>query len=233
MPIEAVIFDWGGTLTRWHDIDFHAESLALAEAVANAHHEIEVSRKGSSTPPATRSGAGGATTSRAPPSRTSSPRLWPRPRPGGAATASATSGSRMATPTRRCGRPGRRSARDGIKIGVLSNTPGRGPGTKRSSLGTGCGTCRRRRLHQRDPVDQAAPRAFGAAMSAVGATDPGRCVFVGDRPFDDIYGAPAGSGRTAAAQRDPACPTWTYRGRAGRRRPVPRRAARDPVRSWR
>ena len=33
MDIEAVIFDWGGTLTAWHDIDFHAESLALAEAV--------------------------------------------------------------------------------------------------------------------------------------------------------------------------------------------------------
>ena len=28
--VDAVIFDWGGTLTRWHDIDFHAESLALA-----------------------------------------------------------------------------------------------------------------------------------------------------------------------------------------------------------
>ena len=34
MQIEAVIFDWGGTLTRWHEIDFHAESLALAHAVA-------------------------------------------------------------------------------------------------------------------------------------------------------------------------------------------------------
>ena len=31
--VEAVIFDWGGTLTQWHDVDFHAESLALAEAV--------------------------------------------------------------------------------------------------------------------------------------------------------------------------------------------------------
>ena len=31
--IRAVIFDWGGTLTRWHDVDFHAESLALAEIV--------------------------------------------------------------------------------------------------------------------------------------------------------------------------------------------------------
>ena len=34
MPeLQAVIFDWGGTLTRWHDIDFHAESVALAAAV--------------------------------------------------------------------------------------------------------------------------------------------------------------------------------------------------------
>src|SRR5680860_710996 len=33
MQVDAVIFDWGGTLTRWHDIDFHAESLALAHAV--------------------------------------------------------------------------------------------------------------------------------------------------------------------------------------------------------
>ena len=44
MAIDAVIFDWGGTLTRWHDIDFHAESLALAQAVANA-------RRARSTPP--------------------------------------------------------------------------------------------------------------------------------------------------------------------------------------
>jgi putative hydrolase of the HAD superfamily len=33
------------------------------------------------------------------------------------------------------------------------------------------------------------PMAFLAAMDAVGASDPARCVFVGDRPFDDIFGA--------------------------------------------
>ncbi|UUZ59787.1 HAD family hydrolase [Nocardioides sp. B-3] len=37
--LDAVIFDWGGTLTRWHDVDFHAESLALAQAVVNADHD--------------------------------------------------------------------------------------------------------------------------------------------------------------------------------------------------
>jgi HAD superfamily hydrolase (TIGR01509 family) len=33
--------------------------------------------------------------------------------------------------------------------------------------------------------------AFEAAMEAVDATDPARCVFVGDRPYDDISGAKA------------------------------------------
>jgi len=33
------------------------------------------------------------------------------------------------------------------------------------------------------------PEAFLAAMAAVGVGDPGRCVFVGDRPWDDIFGA--------------------------------------------
>jgi putative hydrolase of the HAD superfamily len=33
------------------------------------------------------------------------------------------------------------------------------------------------------------PEAFRAAMAAVGVSDPGRCVFVGDRPFDDVHGA--------------------------------------------
>jgi putative hydrolase of the HAD superfamily len=33
------------------------------------------------------------------------------------------------------------------------------------------------------------PEAFRAALAAVGADDPSGCVFVGDRPFDDIHGA--------------------------------------------
>ncbi len=31
--VAAVIFDWGGTLTPWHDIDFAGEAEALARAV--------------------------------------------------------------------------------------------------------------------------------------------------------------------------------------------------------
>ena len=33
------------------------------------------------------------------------------------------------------------------------------------------------------------PEAFRAVMAAIGVTDPATCVFVGDRPYDDIFGA--------------------------------------------
>jgi putative hydrolase of the HAD superfamily len=33
------------------------------------------------------------------------------------------------------------------------------------------------------------PEAFRAAMAAIGASDPASCVFVGDRPYDDVHGA--------------------------------------------
>lgn len=33
--------------------------------------------------------------------------------------------------------------------------------------------------------------AFRAAMAAVGVEDPARCVYVGDRPYDDVHGAQA------------------------------------------
>ncbi|RLT36160.1 MAG: HAD family hydrolase [Chloroflexi bacterium] len=33
------------------------------------------------------------------------------------------------------------------------------------------------------------PSTFEAALAALGVTDPARAVFVGDRPYDDVYGA--------------------------------------------
>ena len=39
------------------------------------------------------------------------------------------------------------------------------------------------------PWTKPSPHAFRAAMDAVGASDPGRCVYVGDRLFDDVWGA--------------------------------------------
>ena len=78
--IDAVIFDWGGTLTRWHDIDFHAESLALAAAVVArtwttlGRSSLSTSTHAGCTRPARPCGGGAATASRARPSPTSSTR---------------------------------------------------------------------------------------------------------------------------------------------------------------
>ena len=78
----------------------------------------------------------------------------------------------------------------GVKVGVLSNTIW--PRTWHEGF------------FRRDGVDQLldgdvytseipwtkpSPDAFRAAMAAVGATDPARCVYVGDRLFDDVWGA--------------------------------------------
>ena len=35
------------------------------------------------------------------------------------------------------------------------------------------------------------PEAFGAGIAAIGVDDAARCVFVGDRPYDDVHGAQA------------------------------------------
>ena len=39
------------------------------------------------------------------------------------------------------------------------------------------------------PWTKPSPDAFRAAMEAVGVGDPARCVYVGDRLFDDVWGA--------------------------------------------
>jgi putative hydrolase of the HAD superfamily len=39
------------------------------------------------------------------------------------------------------------------------------------------------------PWSKPHPEAFRAAMAAVGEDDPASCVFIGDRPFDDVHGA--------------------------------------------
>lgn len=49
------------------------------------------------------------------------------------------------------------------------------------------------------------PSVFHAALGALGVDDPGRAVFVGDRPFDDIFGAKS-VGMRAVLRPNPAVP---------------------------
>ncbi|MGB0099757.1 MAG: HAD family hydrolase [Nocardioides sp.] len=186
--IDAVIFDWGGTLTRWHDVDFHAESLALAQAVVNADHDVEVSR--------TRLHRAGD-------------RIWGRSRDHQQsatvadlfAEADLDHDPDLLTAYYEFWEPHTLTDPEvgplfedlragGLKVGVLSNTIW--PRAWHE------GFFRRDGVHHLIDGDvytseiartKPSPEAFRAALDAVGVSDPERCVYVGDRLFDDIYGA--------------------------------------------
>jgi putative hydrolase of the HAD superfamily len=78
----------------------------------------------------------------------------------------------------------------GIRVGVLSNTVWSRERHERIFARDGVSHLIDGAVYTCEiPWTKPHPEAFRAAMAAVGAADPGRCVFVGDRPFDDIYGA--------------------------------------------
>ena len=191
--IDAVIFDWGGTLTRWHDIDFHAESLALSQAVvATGDHTGQVAKA-----------ANAGLLHRA------GDTIWGRSRDH---QQSSTIGDLFTeaglehdpdlltayyefwephTATDPEVRPLWESLRaEGVKVGVLSNTIWprawhRGFFERDGVLGLIDGDVYTSEI----PWTKPSPLAFRAAMEAVGVEDPSSCVYVGDRLFDDIWGA--------------------------------------------
>jgi putative hydrolase of the HAD superfamily len=187
MAVRAVIFDWGGTLTPWHSIDlgelwlavcarhYPAEQAAAMAAAVRAA-ETELWRLGER-----------------------SHQSWTLDhifeRAGVTASADLLASYFEAWDPHTLTDPDalpllRELRRRGIKVGVLSNTM-----WPRSA---------HEQIFVRDEVleliDGAVytseidwvkphPEAFRAAMQAIGETDPASCVFVGDRPYDDIHGA--------------------------------------------
>ena len=184
-PVEAVLFDWGGTLTPWHAVDFEEESLALAAAVLDADQSAaEALRK-----------AGEAVWARARDHHTS-------------ATiadifleAGLTHDESLLTAYREFWEPHSltdpdvlplfsRLKVDGIRVGVLSNTIWPRDWHEAYFRRDGVLDLLDGAVYTSEvPWTKPAPEAFTAAMESVGATDPSRCVFVGDRLFDDIWGA--------------------------------------------
>jgi putative hydrolase of the HAD superfamily len=186
--VEAVVFDWGGTLTAWHDIDFHAESLALAQAVVNVDHDIEVSQ------------------SRL---HAANQAIWGRSRDHQQSATVAdlfTEAGLEHDPDLlqayyefwephtltdpEVGPLFEALRAAGIKVGVLSNTIWprawhEGFFRRDGVLDLIDGDVYTSEI----PWTKPSPHAFRAALDAVGATDPARCVYVGDRLFDDVYGA--------------------------------------------
>jgi len=187
MSVRAVIFDWGGTLTPWHGIDHDAlwlavcsrhypagEAAGVAAAVRAAEIEHWALAEGShrsSTLDAVFAQAGVT------------------PSAEFLATYFEAWDPHTVTDSDALALLGELRRR-GIKVGVLSNTMWPRAAHERIFV----------RDEIFDLIDGAVysseipwvkphPEAFRAVMRAVGVTDPAECVFVGDRPYDDVHGA--------------------------------------------
>lgn len=187
MAVDAVIFDWGGTLTPWHTIDAAemwasvcAPHFPAADvvALAGALHAAE-SQLWRLSAQAYRSATMAAVFELA----------------GVAATADLLASYVRAWEPHTYTDPDvpdllRHLRERGIRIGVLSNTMW--PRSWHEDVF--------RRDGVLELIDGAVytseidwtkphPEAFRAAMTAIGVSEPSSCVFVGDRPFDDVHGA--------------------------------------------
>ena len=188
MQIEAVIFDWGGTLTRWHEIDFHAESLALAHAVVASEEHLDVhvdalQRANQVIWGRSRDHQQSATVAdlfteaglEHDPDLLSHYREFWEPH---------TSTDEQVAPVLNTLRE------RGFRVGVLSNTIWPRQWHEDFFRRDGVLELIDGAVYTSEiPWTKPSPDAFKAAMEAVGASDPGRCVYVGDRLYDDIWGA--------------------------------------------
>jgi len=78
----------------------------------------------------------------------------------------------------------------GLRIGLLSNTHWPRDFHEHFLARDGLADLIDARLYTSElPWSKPHPSAFGAALDALGVGIPGRAVFVGDRAYDDVYGA--------------------------------------------
>ena len=228
--IEAVIFDWGGTLTPWHDIDFHEESRALAAAAVDADESAaELLMRAANV-------------------------VWGRARDEHVSATLADifveAGLRhdedLLTAYRDYWEPHSftdpdvvpllsRLKVDGLKVGVLSNTVWPRAWHEEFFRRDGLLELLDGAVYTSEiPWTKPAPEAFHSAMDAVGVDDPARCVFVGDRLFDDIWGAANVGMRTIHVPHSD-IPAWQVGHTVGEPDAVTERLAHvyDIVASWR
>ena len=187
MAVRAVIFDWGGTLTPWHTIDHEILWHEVCEPHFSGDRAAGVARAICAAERAVWAGIDQSQ---------------------GSATLAHVFELAQVTPTDgilasyfRAWEPHtltdpeaapllRELRRRNIRIGVLSNTLWPRSAHERFLV----------RDQVLDLIDGAVysseipwskphPEAFRAAMAAVGEDDPASCVFVGDRPYDDVHGA--------------------------------------------
>lgn len=190
--VEAVIFDWGGTLTRWHPIDIADTWRRVAHAVhaANGAHPDAVEEL--------------------------TLRLYEFDEAMWARTRAGCESGRFADVLGACSleesaellaahvelwephsvldpdaAPLLAALRErGLKVGLLSNTIWPRAQHEAWFERDGVADLFDGAVYSSEiPWVKPHPEAFAAAMAAVGVVDPARAVFVGDRPFEDIHGA--------------------------------------------
>jgi len=183
--IDAVIFDWGGTLTPWHSVDFHSEAEALAMAAVDGRPEAHLALHAATQ----------AVWSRSKDNQTSATLADVFAHAGLTHDESRLTAYREFwephTATDPDARPLFEALRaDGLRIGVLSNTIWPRAWHEEFFARDGVLELIDGAVYTSEvPWTKPAPEAFRAAAEAVGVHDPARCVFVGDRRFDDIWGA--------------------------------------------
>src|SRR5581483_2281847 len=85
----------------------------------------------------------------------------------------------------------------GLRIGLLSNTHWPPAFHERFLARDGLASLIDARLYTSEmPYMKPHPEAFQRALAALGVQEPGRAVFVGDRLFDDVFGAQRAGMRT-------------------------------------
>ncbi|GAA1569327.1 HAD family phosphatase [Kribbella sancticallisti] len=185
-PIEAVLFDWGGTLATWHDIDLYSVWRSVAELIDDARAEdlaARLVRAEESVWLRSRDEHVSSTLEEVcllaeveltPAALTEYERQW-HPH---------TELEPDAVDTLK-------SLRDrGLKIGVLSNTIWSRQRHEDIFARDGVLDLIDGAVYTSEvPWTKPHPEAFLAAMRAVGLDNPARCLFVGDRLFDDVWGA--------------------------------------------
>ena len=183
--VQAVIFDWGGTLTPWHDVDFELEAQALAAAAVGADE----------TAAALLRAAGDAVWGRSRDHHVSATVADLFVEAGLEHDAALLSGYRDFWEPHTYTDPDvlpllSRLRVDGVRVGVLSNTVWPREWHEDFFRRDGVLELLDGAVYTSEiPWTKPAPEAFRAAMDAVDVTDPQACVFVGDRLFDDIWGA--------------------------------------------
>jgi putative hydrolase of the HAD superfamily len=190
VSVSAVVFDWGGTLTPWHTIDFASQW----ESYARAYDPGEAERLAKMIMAAEE-------------------RAWLRLRGDGGSARMAEILAEAGVDTDHPGHAAAQAAYEefwephtftdpevpdlfrglkqrGIKVGVLSNTIWSRDFHERVFARDGVLQLLDGAVYTSE-IEHAKPHreAFRAALRAVGVDDPAAAVYVGDRAYEDVHGA--------------------------------------------